>query len=132
MMHQDLTRLFPFDTVWGHVATPSIGRVLRTRLDQVATHGHTPEKDDETGAFALIGVARRKILHTLQHEFRSIETELQAAGDMAIGRIDVLTDAQLNLLDRRLATAAATSIATMELIDRERARRSTAARGEGA
>ncbi len=131
-MADEPTRLFPFDTVWGHVATPAIGRVLRTRLEQIAGYGHTPDKDDETGAFALIGVARRKILHTLQHEFRSIETELQAAGDMAIGRIDVLTEAQLNLLDRRLATAAATTIATMELIDRERARRSIAARGEAA
>ncbi len=105
------------------LATPALGRVLATRLRQIEQHGHTAAADDEAGAGKLIAVSRSKILKTLQTAFRSIDQDLQMAGDMAMGRIDALTTAELDLLDRRLAQALATGLAAMDLIDRERTRR---------
>lgn len=103
--------------------TPALGRVLQVRLRQIEQHGHTAAADDEAGIGKLVTVSRSKILKTLQTAFREMDSELQMAGDMAMGRIDALTPTELDLLDRRLAQAIATGLAGMDLIDRERTRR---------
>lgn len=105
------------------LATPALGRVLAARLRQIEQHGHTAAADDAAGVGKLVAVSRAKILKTLQTAFRDMDSDLQMAGDMAMGRIDALTTAELDLLDRRIAQAIATGLAAMDVIDRERARR---------
>ncbi len=100
--------------------TPALGRILAARADQIA-RGHTAERDDATGAHALTGIARAKLLKTLQRNFHDAEQELQAVGDATIGHLDRLDPALLAIADRRLATAAALCLATMDLLDRVRA-----------
>lgn len=99
--------------------TPALGRILAARADQIA-RGHTAERDDATGAHALTGIARAKLLKTLQRNFHDAEQELQAVGDATIGQLDRLDPALLAIADRRLATAAALCLATMDLLDRVR------------
>lgn len=100
-----------------------LARVLQARLRQIEQHGHTAAADDAAGVGKLVAVARAKVLKTLQTAFRDMDSDLQMAGDMAMGRIDALTTAELDLLDRRIAQAIATGLAAMDVIDRERARR---------
>ncbi len=102
------------------LATPALGRVLQARLRQIEQHGHTAAADDAAGVGRLVSVARAKILKTLQTAFRDMDSDLQMAGDMAMGRIDALTPTELDLLDRRIAQAIATGLAAMDVIDRAR------------
>ncbi|MES2905048.1 MAG: hypothetical protein V4696_12760 [Pseudomonadota bacterium] len=103
--------------------TPALGRVLQVRLRQIEQHGHTAAADDDAGLQQLIRVSRSKILKTLQTAFRDIDGNLQMAVDQAMARIDAISTAELDLLDRRLAQAIATGLAAMDVIDRERAGR---------
>jgi hypothetical protein len=105
------------------IATPALSAMLQTRIDQIVTRGHTAEADDQTGAHALVAIARAKLLRALRTHLRESEQLLQAAQDMTMGGTARLDDHALDVLYRRIIAGGALCLAAADTIDRERARR---------
>lgn len=100
--------------------SPALSRVIATRTAQIDM-GHTAQADDDIGPNMLIAKARGKVLLIVQQAAKEADHNLQMCRDMTMGNVECLTAAEAEVLDRRLATAAALIIAAMDTLARGRA-----------
>ena len=100
------------------VCSAAFSRVIATRLEQIGTYGHGPAQDDAAGAHYLIGLARTAKLRSVIDMLREADTKAGDAQDMALGSIERLDPRLREILQKRLAAAAALIIAASDVIDR--------------
>lgn len=100
------------------VCSAALSRVIAVRMEQISIYSHGPAQDDATGAHHLIGLARTAKLRSAIDMLREADTKAGDALDMTLGSIDRLDPRMRDILQKRLATAAALIIAASDVIDR--------------